>query len=94
MRRSFINELEQQANSQRSKPVVELELKNNTIDQLDRKAKWHTRNHPDFNINFAGGYTRPTTPGTKPVNRTDLLTDVRDTILDMIVRELRTRKLL
>lgn len=36
-------------------------------------AKHHIVGHPQFNPDFAGGYTHPTTTGTKPLNPTSFM---------------------
>lgn len=73
MRQSIITELTNQVDAQWNSGILTLELNNNIISRLDPKTKYHTIGHTSFNPSFAGGYDRPSTAGTFPINLKKLM---------------------
>lgn len=58
------------------------------VSELDY-AKYHIRGHPDQA--FFGGYKRPTTEGTRPINPRELMALVRSEIFKRIPPSIRSR---
>lgn len=71
-------ELKNQANEQFESGTIVFELSNDIIDRLDPKTGFHTRGHPDFNPDFAGGYDKPSKPGTKPISKREIIRTIGD----------------
>lgn len=90
-------EIRQQYRDQKGKTnKIKLKLDDATVSKMSSRLandylKRHTRGHPGFNPAFAGGYAKPTTPGTTPWNRTLTLVKLRRIMVNEIEKSLRSQ---
>lgn len=80
-------ELERQVISQKGQPTILISLSPTVISGLDRKAKWHTRQHPSFNPAFAAGYKKPTVPGSIPIDTDRIIRDIRIRVISKLPKK-------
>ena len=77
MRTAIKQNLIDQVKSQRGEKHITISLSNAVIDQISQNifyTAYHTPGHPEFNPNFSvSHYKNPTTPGTKPIARREII---------------------
>ena len=56
----------------KGKRIIETTITNDHISRAVHYAGAHTRGHPDFNKDYAGGYKNPTLVGSKPLELPEL----------------------